>query len=837
MKLVVAGLIAAIRNDKDQHRYHAEYRLVRADSLGVWVEILDEILTGSGAQFLDQEARPTQIELTRNVSDGTWQATAVKQLSESLKAAQLDADDIPNRVQAKRWFKDFVYLRNGTRGHGAPSAATKGLVCSSLERSIVALAENLPLLRLPWAYLYQNLSGKYRVTTWGVSDEKFEQLKRDTKFSYNNGVYICLDEIRRVSLVDSDSEGLDYWFANGNFTETRYEMLSYLTNNRDYKLSGSYMLPAEDLPVSETQGLGGLTTKGKTFTNIPEPVGDYVPREELERDLTDQLLDLSRHFIVTLTGRGGIGKTSTALRAITALVESDSCPYDVIVWFSARDVDLMESGPKPVRPHGVSIADFSEEYANLLEPGEMYVKGFKAQTYLADQLAGNGVGPTLFVFDNFETTTAPVEIFNWLDTHVRQPNKVLITSRDRRFTGDYVLPVHGMTHAEADELIRRTVSTLKIEHKMTSSGIEELIQESDGHPYIIKLMLGEMARSKAASPERIMAGHNEALTALFERSYHGLSRAAERVFLTLCNWKSSVPSIALEAVLLRPENERIDVQSAIQELVQSSFIEEAFDDISEESEVNVPLAARLFGLQKAEVSLWRGAIEKDVSLLHLLGAQAHGATSSLDLRIRHLFENVADAIARGNREFSEVRPVLEFITSRHSLAAIWLADLVAELDLSEEEEEKYLLQYVQGQENANTPAWEIWRRIADMRRSRQDTNGELDALAQVCRREGTPARVLSNTANRINTSLRERAGQVAREEKQYLIRDVVGALENCKPDLDATDLSRLAWLQMHLDEVEAALDTVRLGLRLDPYNQHCQRLQSRLTLNARNGGG
>ena len=30
---------------------------------------------------------------------------------------------------------------------------------------------------------------------------------------------------------------------------------------------------------------------------------------------------------------------------------------------------------------------------------------------------------TLFVFDNFETTTSPLAVFQWLDSYVRGPNK------------------------------------------------------------------------------------------------------------------------------------------------------------------------------------------------------------------------------------------------------------------------------------------------------------------------------------------------------------------------------------------------------------------------------
>ena len=48
--------------------------------------------------------------------------------------------------------------------------------------------------------------------------------------------------------------------------------------------------------------------------------------------------------------------------------------------------------------------------------------------YMEEQLSQSEVGPILFVLDNFETVNDPVEIYNWLDTYIRNPNKLLITS-------------------------------------------------------------------------------------------------------------------------------------------------------------------------------------------------------------------------------------------------------------------------------------------------------------------------------------------------------------------------------------------------------------------------
>ena len=130
-----------------------------------------------------------------------------------------------------------------------------------------------------------------------------------------------------------------------------------------------------------------------------------------------------------------------------------------------------------------------------------------------------------------------------------------------------------------------------------------MIRESDGHPYIIKILLGEVAKAKAlVKVERIVASKDQILDALFERTYTSLSPAAKQVFLTMSNWRSTIPRVALEAVMLRPANERMDVEDAIDELIRSSFIETIATQEQGESVLSVPLAAAVFGQKKLRAS-------------------------------------------------------------------------------------------------------------------------------------------------------------------------------------------------------------------------------------------
>src|SRR5262249_37888572 len=148
---------------------------------------------------------------------------------------------------------------------------------------------------------------------------------------------------------------------------------------------------------------------------------------------------------------------------------------------------------KVVSPRVLSQADIADQFVRLLQPAEAGVKGFKALEYLARALTRSPLAkPVLFVFDNFETVRSPGDLFAWLDMHIRLPNKILITTRYRDFKADYPIEVSGMTELEAGQLIDTTANRLGIRDLLTTQYRDEIYDESDGHPYIMKVLLGEV---------------------------------------------------------------------------------------------------------------------------------------------------------------------------------------------------------------------------------------------------------------------------------------------------------------------------------------------------------
>jgi hypothetical protein len=475
------------------------------------------------------------------------------------------------------------------------------MAAQHLAQSVDLIYRNFRLFRRPWAHVHRSISGKYRVSaiTEDISDFDFLRSPQDPPL--NDGIYLSLAGIHPIRLANTTADLQDFFFANGGFNGKDFELLSYYSDDKIRGDGSAFSSPPGVLPPSETEGRCEMFLRDDCFSNVPELFRDYIPRPDLESELAQLLLDDKRP-IVTLRGRGGIGKTSTALRVIGGL--QDKGRYKVIAWFSARDVDLHFTGPKPVRPSVLSPEDMSSSYARLvLSATALKDKKFNARCFFEQQLQNCELGPALFVFDNFETTQNPIEVFNWIDSFIRLPNKALITTRLRKFKGDYPLEVLGMNDAEARLLISRTAESLGVAALINDEYVSKLIEQSSGHPYIIKVLLGEVAKvRRAADIPHLLAGSDDILTALFERTYAALSPCSRRAFLTLSAWNSAVPRLALEAVLFRSTEQRQEVEKGIESLLQYSIAEVHDAPADKQEFIGLPLVASVFGKKKLSIS-------------------------------------------------------------------------------------------------------------------------------------------------------------------------------------------------------------------------------------------
>lgn len=826
-KLVTAGILACVGDNIDRHRYSTEHRLVRSGSIGDWISALNDLLVGPPAQFLNPYARDIIKDLTERVGPRDWRYTAVSAIREAAESIGAEVQT-GAKVSLRQFFEIGAQLRNRSRGHGATTIEQCGNACPSLSHSLEIVIENLSLFEKSWAYLYRNLSGKYRVSPILGDDSSFNYLKVKTDEQLRNGVYLFLEQPVRVNLVFSDPDLRDIALPNGKYSQNTFDVLSYATNNTVREDGSDWIAPPGQLPSSETEGDEVLEPFGNVFANVPPILRDYVPRPELVDSLKNELLQTDRHSIVSLTGPGGIGKTTIAIAALTAISDHESLPYSVIIWISARDIDLLEDGPKPVKPKVINQDDISRAAVELLKPIEIDDKGFKPTSYFERCLKEGTAGNTLFVFDNFETVQSPADVFAWIDTHVRPPNKVLITTRIRDFRGDYPIEIGGMNEDQATLLVDQHAGRLGIRPLITQKYKNDLITESEGHPYVIRIMLGQVAmEGRIVKPERIMASSDNILTALFERTYNALSPGAQKVFLLLSSWRVLVPEVAVEAVLLRPGTTRFSVADAFDQLHRFSLVERTNAVEEDHILVGVPLAAAIYGRLKLEASPFKASVEEDRSYLMEFGpGKASNSQQRILPRIEALYKTVADQAESRPGVFEERKLVLEFLAERVPTAFLKLSDLVLKIDKSKASTEiakNYLRRYL---EMASTPdKREAWLKLADLCLKENDVIGEIHAICEAALLLSLDLETVGDLARHLNNrirTLKESRNEVIRSaEIKEILGRFIQELEKRLPGLDANTCSQLAWLYANIGDEERALDIAKKGIQREPDNEHC----------------
>lgn len=470
----------------------------------------------------------------------------------------------------------------------------------------------------------------------------------------------------------------------------------------------------------------------------------------------------------------------------------------------------------------------SRQFTALFQPNGWDHKSFNAEQYFVENLRTIGIGPLLLVFDNFETVQQPIDVFNWLDTHVRSPNKILITTRERDFKGDYPVDVGGMTEHQCNELVLRTGEAIGLTRSITPEFSRDVYKESEGHPYVVKILVGESADGKKVRRiERIVAGKDDLLDALFERTYKRLSPAAKRVFLTLSNWRSLVAHCALDAALLRPhQSERIDTVAATDELRRVSFVDEHISPHDNIMWLGVPLVAAVFGKRKLSTYPEQSVVETDTQYLQRFGAtQPSDVKAGFQSRVQRFFASLSEDLAHSRLKLADEMPVLELIARYHPPTWLMIADLWRESpDASAGIRViESLTRYVE----ATPPTLHqklAWERMANIHRQQRNWADFVNAQVQIAELPGADLATISASVNTFNSV----SHNLDTEARRTFARRFARAMEHKIVDGDATDCSRLAWVFIRCDQEERALQIVDCGLRVDATNEYCQSLKLRV---------
>jgi tetratricopeptide (TPR) repeat protein len=269
---------------------------------------------------------------------------------------------------------------------------------------------------------------------------------------------------------------------------------------------------------------------------IPRPpfIGFVARRDAQGRDIVGRLreeLAPGRGQLLTLSGPGGIGKTTLAAEAARALQEAYE---NRVVWSSAD-----------------GRADFG--FASLLDDIATQLGHPELRTLApaekAEQVRALAAG-ALIVLDNYETVAEAERksIEAWFQ---RTQCSALFTSRPRVPETVFV-PVSAMSPEEAAEFLEKLIAQTQDSQLFTPEVRERVYQTAAANPFVMQWVVAQV--DKAQEPDAVFkelaGGEGDAAARVFARSFNlrQLGKDGRNALLALSLFAPSASREALAAV-------------------------------------------------------------------------------------------------------------------------------------------------------------------------------------------------------------------------------------------------------------------------------------------------
>lgn len=355
--------------------------------------------------------------------------------------------------------------------------------------------------------------------------------------------------------------------------------------------------------------------------------GGFIGRESELKEVKSRVIS-DQDRIVTISGAGGVGKTAIALKAAYSFLDGDYCPFDAILWFSAKNKKLNERGVIAVTP---DISDYDRLLRDLvqivdydafetLEKGKVPNESYREFLYNYFSIQ-----QCLLVIDNLETIISEDDIIEFIK-NVPRNSKVLITSRTGLGEIERRYPLPDLSDNDAMNLFRRFSRQRRVQDlvELTNKQILDLVRKVRNYPLLIKWSIGQFCMGKNLNEafSEIFSGESDIAKFSFNDVFSLLSSNAKLVLFSMVTFgEKPVSQYVLTHLSAINDTE---FEDAIKELIITSLV---YPELGKEGDNHAS--------QYTMLTLTRGFIASKLD-------EDTKVRNQLNSRMYHLSEEIAE---------------------------------------------------------------------------------------------------------------------------------------------------------------------------------------------------
>lgn len=314
-----------------------------------------------------------------------------------------------------------------------------------------------------------------------------------------------------------------------------------------------------------------LLAPSKVMHNLPQPdYEQFVGREQELAEVHRLLSPQVRHFLITIDGIGGMGKSALALEAAHYYLRNyDQLPaeerFDAIVWATAKRTVLTTDGIVNRRQPLRTLDDLFSAIAIALQREDIT----RARPEDQDQVVRRALTRqrTLLIVDNLETVDDE-QLLLFL-RELPDPTKAIVTTR-KRIDVAYAVRLTGMPWQDARRLILQECDRKQI--ALIDADALRLYERTGGVPLALVWTISLIGRGRSIDAVLARLGeHTDDIAQFcFEGSVeHIRDKPAHKVLMALAVFAADASRDALGRVAdLRP----LDRDEGLSDLEQLSLV-------------------------------------------------------------------------------------------------------------------------------------------------------------------------------------------------------------------------------------------------------------------------